>query len=187
MTSPYESTRATDPAFPEIVDDADPMDGRLPEPQEPALPGDTLLGADKVGTTVDEQILGESLDDKLDREIPEDPNVTGGSVGDPTLAGRLVEPDEGAHTDEEADLVALEADPAADAAPEELAMHVVDLNDPDALDNADALDGSGGLDDPDAAQTPDVADDTDTFDGNDAVGDSADDTADGTAGVGQES
>lgn len=121
MTSPYESTRReTDPAFPEIVDDADPADARYPEPQEPALPGDTLLGTDAVGTTVEEQLHGESLDQKLAREIPDDA-PTG---VDPDRAGRLVEPDAGAHTDTEPDLVASEADPASDASPEEAAMHI---------------------------------------------------------------
>jgi len=140
MTSPYEETRTElDPAFPETVDDADPQDSRVPEPQEPALPGDTLLGADAHGTTVDEQILGENLDQKLARELPEDPSVTGGANPAPH-AGRLVEPDEGAHTDVESDLVASIGDPARDPSPEEAAMHVVDL---DAGDEAD-LDDLGG-------------------------------------------
>ncbi len=141
MTSPYEETRTElDPAFPEIVDDADPQDQSVPEPQEPALPGDTLLGADAHGTTVEEQIHGESLDQKLAREIPEDASITGGGSGD-AHAGRLVEPDEGAHTDTEPDLVAAIGDPARDPSPEEAAMHIVDLNDVDSDSDDGSRDG----------------------------------------------
>jgi hypothetical protein len=136
-----------DPAFPDIVDDAYPENEGQPEPQEPALPGDQLLGADAYGTTVGEQIAGEPFDVKLAREEPDVTGEVAGRVADDEfgsgedisydedggrLAGRLVAPDEGAHTDTEASMVATEVNPPAsgvlsyDASPEEQAMHVED-------------------------------------------------------------
>jgi hypothetical protein len=53
---------------PEVADDNSPEDARLPDPEEPALPSDTPLGVDAPGTTVEEQLEGESLDEKLARE-----------------------------------------------------------------------------------------------------------------------
>jgi hypothetical protein len=55
---------------PEVADDNSPEDALLPDdPEQPALPSDTPLGLDAPGTTVAEQLEGESLDEKLDREI----------------------------------------------------------------------------------------------------------------------
>ncbi len=53
---------------PETADDDSPERERVPDPDEPALPGDAPLGVDAQGTTVNEQLDGESLDDKLARE-----------------------------------------------------------------------------------------------------------------------
>lgn len=142
MTTP-EDLDANDAAFPDIVDDAYPENDRVPEPQRPALPGDTLLGADAVGTTVEEQLEGESLDHKLGREIPDDLGTEPLTTADEEdgelsydedggrLAGRLVEPDEGASGDYESDMIASEVTGSGDstttydASPEEQAMHIV--------------------------------------------------------------
>ena len=43
----------------------------MPEPEEPALPGDGFTGVEATGTTVEEQLAGESLDEKLARETAE--------------------------------------------------------------------------------------------------------------------
>lgn len=87
--------------------------------------------------TAAEMHEGETLDDRLVQEEPEpdayevaaseDPTATwaAGSDADPR-AGRLVAPDEGAHTDAEKDEVAFDAGIDGGAASaEEAAMHVV--------------------------------------------------------------
>ena len=130
--------------FPEIVDDVDPERAGWPDPQLPTLPGDDYMGVDQFGTTVEEQIEGESLDRKLDREMPEEyvdplaPPPRGDSeealaYEDRMLSdregmdpGRIVEADEGAHTDLEKDAVGYEVSGGenADYSPEESAMHI---------------------------------------------------------------
>jgi hypothetical protein len=84
------------------------------------------------GTTADEQLQGESLDERLRQEEPEadpyaDPteDLDDGEVGD-ERAGRLVDPDSGIGEDTEKDLVGDDVgiDGAA-ASAEEAAVHVV--------------------------------------------------------------
>ncbi len=83
------------------------------------------------GNTVDEQRTGETLDQRLAQEVPDDDDTTwyenvGGEVGD-TRAGRLISPDEGAHEDEEKDMVAGDVGiDGAGASAEEAAVHVID-------------------------------------------------------------
>jgi hypothetical protein len=129
-----------DSTFPEVVDDAYPERERIDDPQVAALPADHYLAADEFGTTVQEEIEGESLDARLAREQPEpdpyaEPSVSSDEdydrenrlLSDPEGAtvGRLVEPDEGAHTDIEKDVVARESlDGEYDVSPEESAMHL---------------------------------------------------------------
>ncbi len=129
---------------------------RISDGPEPApLPSDEPLGAGHFGVTAAEARQGESLAYKLVREEPDtgaEPGV-GGQPSDEDAAlpaeppvqptdspvsmydgldpavdrvGRLVEPDEGAHPDEEPDAVAWDAG-AAGGGPsaEELAMHEV--------------------------------------------------------------
>jgi hypothetical protein len=75
---------------------------------------------------------GETLDQRLAEEEPE-------LFDDPLFeddiaprAGRLVAPDEGAHADEEPDLIAIDVGPAGYASSaEEAAMHVVDEDTPE--------------------------------------------------------
>jgi hypothetical protein len=79
------------------------------------------------GTTADEALEGETLDQRLTQEEPEpdpyaeeDENVGGPEVGG-ERSGRLVAPDEGAHEDSEKDL----GIDGAGASAEEAAVHVV--------------------------------------------------------------
>ena len=85
------------------------------------------------GTTADEQLQGESLDERLRQEEPEpDPyappaeNLDDGEVGS-ERAGRLVDPDGGIGEDTEKDLVGEDVgiDGAA-ASAEEAAVHIVE-------------------------------------------------------------
>lgn len=136
MTVPNPDDPGIDPAFPDIVDDAAPERGDRVDPQEPALPGDSYLGARAKGTTVQEQIEGESLDEKIAREEPDtlaDPVLNRPAVVDELRddtepdqpVGRLIEPDEGAHGDDEADMIATSAlTGETDVSPEEQAMHI---------------------------------------------------------------
>ncbi len=90
----------------------------------PGVVAHTEAGASlDYGTTSAEQREGMSLDDRLSREEPDDPVTSHGSP----LAGRLVEPDEGAHEDTDKDAVARETDTGDEAlgwSPEESAMHI---------------------------------------------------------------
>lgn len=118
------------------VDDA--LDTSYSPPERP-------LGVDEYGTTAAEQEEGETLDQRLAREVP-DPNLAAdlapdpvdedgvpvddpldnGEVGD-RRAGRLVAPDEGLEEDREKDLVATDVGIDAGAAgAEEAAVHVVE-------------------------------------------------------------
>jgi len=140
----------------------EPADSLIGEPGEPgddpldrgvAAPERWSAG-ERFGTTADEQAEGESLDDLLaeeepdtsleedDDELPEDRDdadeadeyVDGLLLDDgpDPRAGRLVAEDEGAHPDEEADLVATDVGIDGGAASaEEAALHVVDDDDTD--------------------------------------------------------
>ncbi|MEV8098942.1 DUF5709 domain-containing protein [Kitasatospora sp. NPDC085879] len=113
-------------------------------------PPERPLGVRQAGTTAAEQRTGETLDERLARELP-DPAADGGagpgdSIGDladgegepvdreagTERAGRLVAPGEGAHPDTEglwADDVGIDAGAAG---AEEAAMHIVTDADLDA-------------------------------------------------------
>ena len=87
------------------------------------LPADEPQGMDEYGVTAAEQRHGESLDMLLEREEPDygegrPPEAFEGETG------RLVEPDEGAHTDQEKDALAGRAGGEGLTA-EEAAMHDV--------------------------------------------------------------
>src|ERR1700712_1791918 len=84
-------------------DTLDPLDGGYSPPdREPR--------ALRYGTTDEEELAGESLDDKLAEEEPDisdDPVDEDFSYDDAdSVAGRLVAPDEGAHADLESDAIA---------------------------------------------------------------------------------
>lgn len=126
------------------LESPDSLENRLVEPMEEGYsPPEKPLAVNDVGTTAAEQRDGESLDERLAREVPEDTAPVGdvgdgigdmaGGEGEPRDdevggpdAGRLVAPDEGAHEDAEAKAVATDVgiDSAARSA-EEAAVHVV--------------------------------------------------------------
>lgn len=112
-------------------------------------PPEKARGVESFGTTAAEVAEGETLEMRIAQEEP-DPNLAfddpladpveddsdapreedefldDGEVGN-LRSGRLVAPDEGAHADEEKDLVAMDAGIDSGAASaEEAAMHVVD-------------------------------------------------------------
>jgi len=115
-------------------------------------PPEHPLGVDAFGTTLAEQRQGESLDQRLAHEEPDpantledplaDPDLVGGDDEDAIAAeddflgdgevgarrsGRLVAPDEGAHDDTEADLVAEDVGiDGAGSSAEEAAMHIIE-------------------------------------------------------------
>ena len=100
-------------------------------------PHDTALAVDDFGTTAEEMHDGESLDGRVAREQPEvldradvaaDESAgadTPFSQGSGQGIGRLVEPDEGARTDETAEMVATDAGTDLGGySAEESAMHL---------------------------------------------------------------
>jgi len=125
----------------------DPLDRGVAAPQR-------WSAAIRYGDTAAEQQAGESLDQLLAEEEPdvadeEDDELAGDFAGDEDAgdedvdglllddgpdprAGRLVAEDEGAHPDEEADLVARDTGiDGGGATAEEAAMHVVEDDDTD--------------------------------------------------------
>jgi hypothetical protein len=98
--------------------------------------GEGYRGATRFGTTADEELRGESLDQLLAEEEPdvgadqpwtdEDEPVDDDDTSQPR-SGRLVAPDEGAHSAEEKDTVARDVGVDGGAASaEEAAVHVTD-------------------------------------------------------------
>lgn len=87
--------------------------------------------AERFGNTLAEERQGETLDQRLAQEVPdegdEDPQeYEGGEVGE-RRAGRLVAPDEGAHTDEDSEMFAEDVGiDGAGASAEEAAVHVIE-------------------------------------------------------------
>lgn len=123
-----------------VLDASDTLDG---DPGDDPLdtgiiPPDRWSAGEGYGTTLAEERAGEPLDRLLAEEEPdvdpyagedEDEILAGDDVPDPR-AGRLVAEDEGAHPDEEPDLVARDAGIDAGAAgAEEAAVHVFDEDD----------------------------------------------------------
>ncbi|WP_329460005.1 DUF5709 domain-containing protein [Streptomyces sp. NBC_01497] len=127
-----------------ILDPEDTLSDRGSDPYDEGFsPPERPLGLDE-GTTAEEQHEGESLDERLAEEVPDTPVPQGDGVGDldggdgevrddevgGPRSGRLVAPDEGAHTDAEKDMIAEDVgiDGAA-ASAEEAAVHLVDEGD----------------------------------------------------------
>ena len=138
----------------------DPADSLLADPEGDPLdrgvaPPERWSAAMKFGSTADEQEEGESLDQLLAEEEPDDALDLDGDDdlpeddedadeadeyldgllledGPDPRAGRLVAEDEGAHPDEEADLVARDVGIDGGAASaEEAALHVVEDDETD--------------------------------------------------------
>ncbi|WP_084963561.1 DUF5709 domain-containing protein [Thermoactinospora rubra] len=70
-------SRFEDEGIPDLQDGT-PQQQWAVDPQEAPLPADEPTAVDDYGTTVDEQIQGEPLNSRLDREEPEEQPVFGG-------------------------------------------------------------------------------------------------------------
>lgn len=97
--------------------------------------GEGYRGATRFGTTSEEEGRGESLDQLLAEEEPDETDEAWSDEDVPSdddrapepRAGRLVAPDEGAHADEESDVVASDVGIDGGAAgAEEAAVHLTD-------------------------------------------------------------
>jgi hypothetical protein len=141
----------------EIREDAGPLepeDTLLDRGLEEVLdegysPPERPFAVEDTGTTADEQRTGESLDARLRRENPDARPVDGDGLGDASdtdgelldaevgdrRSGRLVGPDEGAHSREEGMTGADVGIDGGAASAEEAAMHVV----PDPADEGFAV------------------------------------------------
>ncbi|MER6572385.1 DUF5709 domain-containing protein [Streptomyces sp. NPDC001093] len=104
-------------------------------------PPERPLAVTKQGTTAAEQHTGETLDERLAQEVPDVQPAAGDEIGDlpggegepvdpeagESRAGRLVAPDEGAHTNTTKEEVARDVGVDGGAAgAEEAAVHVVE-------------------------------------------------------------
>ncbi|AWW40932.1 MULTISPECIES: DUF5709 domain-containing protein [Streptomyces] len=112
----------------------DPLDRGWSPPERP-------WAVERADVTAAERRRGESLEQRLDEEVPDASVPDGDGIGDcygtdgelldnevgAFRSGRLVAPDEGAHEDEESALIATDVgiDGAA-ASAEEAAVHIVD-------------------------------------------------------------
>jgi hypothetical protein len=139
--------------LPDYADDDSAADERalstrISDGPDPApLPADRPQGVDRFGTTAEEQRIGESVEYKLARKVPdEDPDPSTEDLtnippiqpnpdspvsmydipSETEPVGRLVQPDEGVREDVDKDAIAYDAGEAGGGATaEELAMHEV--------------------------------------------------------------
>src|SRR3712207_2855161 len=81
-----------DDGIPEVAQDDSPTMMRAEDPQFQALPGEQPVAADDFGPPPFEQPQGESLTDRLAREIPDDPPDVR-PAEDPSRAGVQLEQD----------------------------------------------------------------------------------------------
>ena len=136
MTQPEGQTSRDifpeDDGIPETSQDDFPTQDRAEDPQFAPVPGDRPGASADFGTTSREQAEGESLDDRLSREIPDDaPDVR--PAEDPSRAQAQLEQDldttprTDSGTERTADDIEATADqPAGGQSPEESAMHITD-------------------------------------------------------------
>lgn len=111
----------------------DPLDEGYSPPERP-------LGAEHYGITAEEQMRGESLDQRLAEEVPETPAPYGDDLGDcadtdgelldaevgDVRAGRLVAPGEGSHDEHDGMIGTDVGIDGSAASAEEAAMHITD-------------------------------------------------------------
>ncbi len=136
MTQPEGQTSRDifpeDDGIPEVAQDDSPTEQRAEDPQFAPLPGERPNASVDFGTTAFEQSQGESLTDRLDRELPDDaPDVRPSE--DPSRAGTQLEQDldttprTDSGTGRTADDVEATADPAVGGeGPEMGAVHITD-------------------------------------------------------------
>ncbi len=118
-----------DGGIPETAQDDSPTMARAEDPQFEALPGERPTATTDFGTTALEQAEGESLDGRLDRELPDD-SADVRPAEDPQRADVQLEQDLDAGdsgTARTADDMAATGDTAVGGeGPEESAVHVTD-------------------------------------------------------------
>jgi hypothetical protein len=136
MTQPEGQTARDifpeDDGIPDVSQDDFPTMQRAEDPQFAPLPGERPNASVDFGTTAFEQSEGESLTDRLDREVPDDvPDVR--PAEDPNRAGAQLEqdlnttPDTDSGTNRTADDIEATADvPVGGEGPEEGAVHLTD-------------------------------------------------------------
>ena len=121
-----------DDGIPEVSQDDSPTQERAEDPQFEPMPGERANASVDFGTTALEQSEGESLEGRLDRELPDDaPDVR--PAEDPQRADAQLEQDTSttplsdSGTNRTADDVEATADlPVGGEGPEESAVHVID-------------------------------------------------------------
>jgi hypothetical protein len=147
-TESYNTYSVDDEDQPQGDGDSMADDRGLTEPlDEGYSPPEKWSAGEGFGTTAEEALEGETLDQRIAQEEPDvDPYAEDGEdVGGPEVgvqrSGRLVAPDEGAHDDADDELVAEDVgfDGAA-ASAEEAAVHVVDDEDSFELEDDDEED-----------------------------------------------
>jgi hypothetical protein len=136
MTQPEGQTSRDifpeDDGIPEVSQDDSPTQDRAEDPQFAPVPGERPGASADFGTTAREQAEGESLDDRLAREIPDDASDVR-PAEDPSRAQSQLEQDldttprTDSGTERTADDIEATADPAVGGeGPEQAAMHVTD-------------------------------------------------------------
>ncbi len=134
MTQPEGQTARDifpeDEGIPEVAQDDSPTMERAEDPEFAPLPRERPGASVDVGTTSLEQAEGESLDDRLAREMPDDaPGVR--AAEDPQRADAQWEQDTTPPTDSGTERTADDIEATADApvggeGPEESAVHIID-------------------------------------------------------------
>jgi hypothetical protein len=136
MTQPEGQTARDifpeDEGIPEVSQDDSPTMDRAEDPEFAPLPGERPNASVDFGTTAFEQSEGESLTDRLDREVPDDvPDVR--PAEDPNRAGVQLEqdlnttPDTDSGTNRPADDIEATGDPVVGGeGPEQGAVHLTD-------------------------------------------------------------
>jgi hypothetical protein len=136
MTQPEGQTSRDifpeDDGIPEVSQDDFPTQDRAEDPQFAPVPGERPTATLDHGTTAREQAEGESLDDRLTREVPDDARDVR-PADDPSRAQAQLEQDldttprTDSGTERTADDIEATADrPAGGQGPEESAVHVSD-------------------------------------------------------------
>ena len=136
MTQPEGQTARDvfpeDDGIPEVMQDDSPTQAWKEDPQFEPLPGERANASVDFGTTAFEQSQGESLSDRLDREVPDDvPDVR--PAEDPNRAMAQLEqdtsttPETDSGTNRTADDLEATADaPVGGESAEEAAVHTID-------------------------------------------------------------
>ncbi|MFG1945825.1 DUF5709 domain-containing protein [Nonomuraea sp. NPDC048826] len=86
-------SRLEDEGIPDLQDGT-PGQRWAEDPQEAPVPGDRPVGVDDFGTTADEQIQGESLDGRLEREVPEEEAAFGAETPVTVQRAPVTDPDD---------------------------------------------------------------------------------------------